>query len=468
MDYRNLLTLCGYSDKEIKEDTPRIEKAFEKAEIGAKEIARGLERLEKFFWTESAGVRKALGIWMKQFVDLALAREEHEKLAFYTYPLEARLGCAINCAGYFAATPEFVIAFVLGYIFGITDSYFEIAEKNGMPPGVGMCGVNKLRLGSFLKGVIPLPDVMIVSSFLCDNEAKTDELFSHHFPGIPRIYLDNCMDSNWDEFPAMFPVISDRRVSYFASETKKCIDELRDLHGIDIKENHIRTARMELAKGFLALQRVIECMKADPAPLSNNDLILFSMMVTNPERRYMAEGLQAIDLVVKDVKKRIDRGEGVVPKGAPKVAWILPWLTDPSINCMVEKTGLSPVISPFFWSHPKDFAKSQYDSFYARSSLSFLRTGLFHSTSGFVFKIKELIKAYNLDGLLWNYSYTCRPVGGHPMIIKKLIEEDPGVPVLALESEWMDSRDSPIGAMRTRLETFADMLKIRRANRTMS
>ena len=176
MYYKDLFKLCNFSDEEIEQNKERIEKVFRLAEIGEDDVKRGIDRLHKYFWMESAGVRKEWGIWMKQFIDQALCKEEHEKVIYYTYPLEPRLGTSINLAGYYAATPEFVNLFILGLMFDMAEPYFDLAEASGMAPGAGHCGANKMRLGGFLKGLNPMPDVFLVSSFFCDNESKTDEL----------------------------------------------------------------------------------------------------------------------------------------------------------------------------------------------------------------------------------------------------------------------------------------------------
>lgn len=463
MYYRELLKLCNYSDDEIKKDAPRIEKVFKKAEIGPEEVKRGIERLHKYFWMESAGVRKVWGIWMKQFVDLALCKEEYKKVVFYTYPLEPRMGTSINLAGnYYAATPEFVNMFILGLMFGIADQYFDLAEKNGMTPGTGMCGANKMRLGGFLRGLNPMPDVFLVSSFFCDNEAKTDELIGYHFPGVPRIIIDNCLDSNWEDYPRNYPNIEHHKVKYFGAELANVIRELDQKYDIHVKPEHLNAARMEIGKLYLGFQRVLEFQKADPMPVANNNLLLFYMMITNPERRTMAEGLDAINLLAKDTEERVKKGIGATPKGAPRIAWTMPWFTDPAINAMVEEVGLAPVVAPFFWVHPKDLTKADYEGF-EKTAVAFMRMGLTHSTSGLIYRLVECVKYFNLEGIIWNGMYACRPTGGFPQILKRLVEEQTGVPVLTVETDQMDSRDTPTEVLRTRIETFAEMLRMRKA-----
>ncbi len=463
MYYQELFKLIGYTDEEIEKEAPRIEKVFAKAELGPKECDQAIERLHKYFWMESAGVRKCWSIWMKQFLDVVLATEEHDKVIWYSYPLESKIAGALNVAGYYAHTPEFVNMFILGLMFGVIDPYFDLAEQNGMTPASGMCGVNKMRLSGFLKGLIdPMADLVIVSSFFCDNESKTDELISYHFPGVPKIYVDNSLDSNWGEYPSLYPHISDRRVSYLASELRNCLNELAN-HGFPITDEHIKTAGKELGKLWFSFQKVLDCMNEDPMPVSNNDMLLFYMLITNGEPRTLAEGLEAIDLLVVDAQNRVAKGEGVVPKGAPRVAQAMPWFSDPAINQMIEEVGLAPVACPFFWVSPDDMVKPKYNTYEERASETFMRAGLTHSTSGLYFRLKGCVEYFDLDGVLWNAMYSCRPVGGHPYMMKKMIEEEVGVPFLIVETDQMDSRDTPHEALRTRIETFTEMLKMRKA-----
>ena len=462
MYYKELFKLCNYSDEEIQKEAPRIEKVFKKAEIGPEECKRGVERLHKYFWMESQGVRKEWGIWMKQFIDQVLCKEEHEKVIYYTYPLEPRLGTSINLAGYYAATPEFVNMFILGLMFDIAEPYFDLAEASGMAPGAGHCGANKMRLGGFLKGLNPMPDVFLVSSFFCDNESKTDELIDYHFPGIPRIIIDNCLDSPWDAYPNNYPYIEDHRIKFFGAELENVIRELDEKYDVHVGPDHLNAARMEIGKLYLGFQRVLECQKADPMPIANNNLLLFYMMITNPERRTMAEGLDAINILAEEGEKLVEQGKGVTPKGAPRIAWTMPWFTDPAINAMVEESGLAPVVAPFFWVHPKDMTKTDYHGF-EKTAQSFMRMGMTHSVSGLIFRTVEVIKHFDLEGIVWNGMYACRPVGGFPQIVKKEIEEQTGVPVLTVETDQMDTRDTPMELLRTRIETYAETLRIRKA-----
>ena len=64
-----------------------------------------------------------------------------------------------------------------------------------------------------------------------------------------------------------------------------------------------------------------------------------------------------------------------------------------------------------------------------------------------------------LDGYIAQYLYNCRPaaLGSHSQ--KTYLEEKTGLPVLALEIDDFDSRAYSADSLRTKVETFAEMLK---------
>jgi benzoyl-CoA reductase/2-hydroxyglutaryl-CoA dehydratase subunit BcrC/BadD/HgdB len=64
-----------------------------------------------------------------------------------------------------------------------------------------------------------------------------------------------------------------------------------------------------------------------------------------------------------------------------------------------------------------------------------------------------------LDGYVINYLYNCRPVAILSQIGKKYLEDKLGLPVLSLEEDVFDSRTYSAASLRTKVETFAYMLK---------
>ena len=74
--YSEFLELCGFQPEEIERERPRIRQAFDQFGIDKDDIDRGISRIREYYAIELQGVRRLLGVWVRELVDLALAGEE--------------------------------------------------------------------------------------------------------------------------------------------------------------------------------------------------------------------------------------------------------------------------------------------------------------------------------------------------------------------------------------------------------
>ena len=84
--YDELLEVCGFTVEEIDQERYRIEKAFRKLELGPEDMARAVTWVSYNHDVELAGVRMMLGIWLKELIDLVLAKDEGKKLVYFGFP----------------------------------------------------------------------------------------------------------------------------------------------------------------------------------------------------------------------------------------------------------------------------------------------------------------------------------------------------------------------------------------------
>jgi benzoyl-CoA reductase/2-hydroxyglutaryl-CoA dehydratase subunit BcrC/BadD/HgdB len=456
--YTGLLKLCGFEDAEIERERPRIDKAFKKLDIGPEDCQRAEDRVRKCFSVELVGVRKLLGIWLKELIDMTLAREEGKRLVYTGVPPPGGLSASLNLAGAWCAVLEYVLGLTIGQIFGKLTPLLEVAEEHGMPPGIACCSMHQLRVGALVRGVAPMPDAAISPGFFCDQSAKVWDLI-HELYGVPIMHLDSCMDSNWDEFPK----IPQRRVRLYAEDIREAAEELERMLGIELTEETLNAGWRKYTDMRLRAQRIIELSKAEPKPISEVDLTFFWRIVSGPGRRALVEGPEVIDVLTKEVEQRVADGKGVVEKGAPRVAILATPIGDPSVARMFEESGLALIGPLLYFMTPLQRQESQFTTPEEQNIEAILRRGVYHSTSGCIATFKESLKALDVDGFLWFTQFACRAGDPQGLIIKKSIEDDLGIPVLALEADYMDMRSYSSEALRTRVETFADMLRERKA-----
>ncbi|MFC1824227.1 2-hydroxyacyl-CoA dehydratase, partial [Thermodesulfobacteriota bacterium] len=91
-----------------------------------------------------------------------------------------------------------------------------------------------------------------------------------------------------------------------------------------------------------------------------------------------------------------------------------------------------------------------------------LKVGGFSSTSGAAEQYKAYVEEFDLDGVIICYSYSCRGYTIMPHIVRDTIREL-GVPSIILEGDFYDGRNYNTQQMRTRIEAFIEMLKMKKA-----
>ena len=460
--YDELLKLCGFEDGEINQERPRIERAFQKLELGPEDMKTADSWVRQNHDVELMGVRKLLGTWLKELIDLVLAKDEGKKVVYYGFPSIQGPGMAIKASApeeVYCACPDVVLCHTLGQIFNKLTPVLEAGEENGLPPGHGLCSLQQIRLGGMFKGIIPLPDLVAGSSYYCDMGSKADELLHERY-GHQAVYVDGSMDSRWGEYPDWIP----QRVEFLGAQLNKLFATVKEVLGVEVTGDAWDKAMSISRHLYSSIGQSDELLKADPMPVSQTAVGLAMWMSSGCTGRAMDEAPSAITILNQEIKKRVDEGIGVVEKGAPRVMTILTNYSDPSITRMMEDAGLAICATLFSSPPPKAKSETTYTTLGEIMAEREMRLGFYHSSYGFVQRAAKAAKDFNLDGIIWNYLYNCHPMAITSHFVKKWVEENMGIPVLSLETDNFDSRSYSAGALRTRVETFAEMLRARKAS----
>ena len=454
--YDELLEICGFEAKEIDQERVRIEKAFRKLELGPEDMDRAVAWVSDNHDVELAGVRMMLGIWLKELVDLVLAKDEGKKLVYFGFPNIPGPAAAIAASTdeLFCTSPETVLCYTMGQIFNKLTPILEEGENHGLPAGHGLCSLQQIRVGGMEKHIIPVPDLVLTSSYFCDMGSKTDELL-HEKYAHPAVYVDGSMDSGWGEYPDYLP----QRVNFLGAQIEKIFDQVKEVVGVEIGEK----ARYEGASRghqiFSALSELVDLMKdADPPPISIVEAELARRLTNgSASRRVVTEGPQAIRLLNREIRERVEKGMGIARKGAPRVMILMAHFSDPGIMHMMENAGLSIPVALHSVVQAKVRKRTPFISgeILAEREMGF---GAFHGTYGFIRGAVDAIKTLNLDGVIWNYLYNCRPIAITSHLLKQVVEKETGIPVLSLEMDLYDSRSYSAELLRNRVEAFAEML----------
>lgn len=463
--YVEFLKLCGFEDDELDGEGSRVDEAFVILGISSSDVEQAVKRVREFFDIELIGIRKALGVWIKQIADLVLAKKEGKVVIYSSFPPSGVVSLAATMArsDVYCQAPEVVLDIVMGQIFDKINPILHSGETHGLPPGLGHCSLNQARLGGIAMGICPIPDFTLSSSFGCDQTAKIDDLL-HEVYGISTIFIDSCQDSEWNEFPTIAP----RRIEYLGAQIRRGLDEVQKRLGVEISDQLIRAVRLEMAKLWHSWDQLLQLLRNDPLPISQVDLGLFFPMLFSPERRVLSEGTKLIGILQNELKGRTDKGiggKGVAEKGSPRVLYMLSHVTEPKITRMLEESGLALCVPLLGVLSPTEFAKGgqEYVKLEERQAMAELKKGMFHSASAMIHRCKELCEHWKVDGVIINYPFSCRPYAIIPFMVKRGIQDELGIPALILETDWYDARSYTPGSLKTRVESFAQMLRAHKA-----
>ena len=454
MYYDNLLMLCGYELEDLERERHRIEKAFEKLEFTQDDLDRGEQRVKYYFDLELLSIRKMLRLWIKSLIDLVHAKEEGKKVVYTCMPPFFHiLGALAAHPDLYVTSPDITLAHTVGGIFGKVVPLLEIAEADILPAGSAFCSPVQAKYGAIIKGMIPVPDLLVSSGFVCDQSPKVDELLGSKY-GIPVVYSDGPNDAdkiNW-------PQVSDRRVQYMAHEYKDTLQKIEAVLGYRITEEQAQQAEMRIGKIAMQCDRVFDLIKeADPTPTGFVNLgevaRVTKLGVNTTTISGDPEGL--LDLFYTELQERVNNGIGSFAKGAPRVG-IDTFSSIPEPTKMIEEAGLA-VVTDFtgLVTTKADGIDSGYEKYWERGGEALLR----YCGIAFAKRFVQICRDWDLDGAILNYQIGCRDMCMGTLKMRELIMKELGIPVLLLESDNTDPRNSVSEATRNRIAAFAEVLK---------
>ena len=456
--YDELFRLCGFEEKDIEGERPRIEKTLERLGIDPDDMEIADSWVRQNHDISLEGVRKLLGAWLKELIDLVLARDDGKKIVYFGFPAILGPGLMLSASSenVFVCAPDMVLDHTMGQIFNKLTPILEAGEANGLPPGHALCSLWQAKIGGIVKGMIPIPDLALASSYFCDMGSKADDLVTAQY-GVPIAYIDGVMDSKWGEYPDYLP----ERVRYLGAQINQALEKAEEVLDIRIATNAWEMSQKD-SRGFVNnLLRLIDLMRADPVPVSIVELELLEALSGSSTGRGIREGIRAMEILLRELEERVKAGIGATEKGVPRVMLGVGHCSDPRVTHLVEDVGLAVPLTMVLSSvsGPKFKPDKTYSTPGETIADHELATGNVHGTDGMLRLFESGAKVMKLDGYIAQYLYNCRPaaLGSHSQ--KTYLEEKTGLPVLALEIDDFDSRAYSADSLRTKVETFAEMLK---------
>jgi len=461
------LKLVGFEESEIPEYLPEWAKASEILGLKTEDIKFATQEwIPTYFDVKLMGVRKLLGSLVKELIDLTKTNEYKKKgvkIIYGIMPAITHNYYALKATApdrVYVSFPDYLITVTMNSLFHKLNPYLEEAERSGIPYGCRHCALNKTRYSARKLGVIPSPDVNWIWGFVCDEGPKTDEFIELYHDAtwnsyVTRIPHDQALGTEEDEVV--------ERVEYLASQLKDGFEFIQKVTGIRVKDEKLTEVIGIWQTYYKKLGQLNRLLASDPQPLSGLICSFFSMPLSVPFNTGLAQVESALDITIKEIKHRIANKEGIMPEGAPKLMVHIMPITLPWIPKMFEQNGVGLTFGEVSAPSKKQLTPPRFKDPYMAAAETWLKRSSTVNT-GYRAKIMcEKLETYGVDGMVFGFFDFDRWIGSDHRLLARMVEEKTKLPVFYIEGDIWDDRDYSPEALRTRIESICEIVKMRKA-----
>lgn len=465
--YEDFLRLTGFEQDEMSEYLPEWRKASEKLGLTEDDIKFATEKqLPTYYAVELEGIRKLLGCFVKEIIDLTKASEYKErgvKIVYGILPAILHYYYALKLTApdkVYVSFPDIFLASVANGFFHKLNPFLEEAEKTGISYGCRHCALNKTRYAARRLGIIPSPDISWIWGFICDEGPKTDEFI--------RIY----QDPEWKTYITRLPhdqplgTVEDEvfdRVEYLANQMRDGFESVQKQIGIKVPDEKIKEV-IDIWQRYAAkVSELSFLMAADPQPLGGLSGRLFYEPLNLPYNTGIEAMEKALDITIRELKQRVNNKEGILPEGAPKLMFFMVSPTVPWITKMFEENGVGIPFSEAFTLSKKQLQPPTFEDPYMAAAENWLRMSGGVNPGYQAEQIYEKMETYKVDGMVFGLFDFDRWLGSSHRLLARIVEEKTKIPVFYIEGDTWEDRDYSPEALRTRIESICEIVKMRKA-----
>ncbi|MFB3766523.1 MAG: double-cubane-cluster-containing anaerobic reductase [Methanotrichaceae archaeon] len=332
---------------------------------------------------------------------------------------------------------------------------FPIADAEKILPR-NTCPLIKSSFGFKISNLCPYFQSadLLVGETTCGGKKKMYELLGEYVPTyvlhLPHKKDDHVSRNLWFE------------------EVKKFKGLVEELTGREITDENLRKA-IDLANSKReALARVYNTRKADPVPISGKDVLLvMQLALFDDATRFVKRTNELAD----ELEARVKRGEGVAPKGAPRVLISGTPMTIPNwkLHDTIERSGAVVVTEEsctgtrYFTDLVNVNGASSTDDLIKAMAEKYLHINCacFTPNNERPEDVVRLAKEYSADGVVYYVLQFCHEFNTEYTKVERALRAE-GIPVIKIETDYSDSDR---GQLKTRIETFVEMLKASKSSK---
>ena len=317
--------------------------------------------------------------------------------------------------------------------------FLRASEIEGMSRDT--CTFHRSTLGAYLEHYLPDYQLVVGTSHLCDGQNKTLEEMANRMRA-PYILIDV---PQYDTPDAR---------DYLAWQLQELEDKLIELTGRQKATSRDWERVMAQSNRSRELLLRMNELRSRPGSflygVEGFNLNLISLLLMGTQ--FLTDNLSGL---VRELESCCTHG--IDDDSCYRILWLLayPYVQDYRITEMAEEMGIKPVmdeLSSVSWE-PLDPANPYYSL-----AGKILQSPFLGSVENRIRNAKDLIQEHNVDGVLHFSHWGCRQGCGAVRALSDKMDEL-GVPFLELHGDCIDDRQFGEGQIKTRLASFAELMK---------
>lgn len=343
--------------------------------------------------------------------------------------------------------PDEIVVACGGAVTGLCGgSQFWVPEGEKVLPS-GMCPLVKASLGAHFGKTCPYFSVsdVYVGETTCDGKKKAYEILG----ADKQTYV---MDMPQMKRPQDY--------EKWTGEISAFARMVQEVTGVELTAEKLGDAIHLINEKRQALARVHAARKADPLPISGKDVLLMTQIAFFDDPARCAQMANAL---ADELEVRIERGEGVFPKGTKRILVTGTPLAIPNwkLHHIIETSGAAVVCEEMctgtrYFEHLVDESATTLEGQFQALSDRYMQNNCacFTPNPGRVEDIVRLAREYRADGVIDCNLKFCTLYDVEKSSVAAALEQE-GIPCLALETDYADNDAEQL---RTRIGAFIEML----------
>ncbi|MFO7911596.1 MAG: 2-hydroxyacyl-CoA dehydratase [Desulfotignum sp.] len=300
-------------------------------------------------------------------------------------------------------------------------------------------------------GGLPRPDMLICCNNICGTVLKWYEVQAR-FYNVPLFILDTpvCHTGYSPEVAEYVRTQVDEYIVFLENMTKRKLDhdKMTQVGKLSFEAQHL-------------WQKVLNTTAHKPSPMSAFDAFFFLALIVT--LRGTPAVVDFYKELIAEMEQRITEGISVVPNEKYRLLWDnlpvwyrLKWLSASFSEhnaCLVADTYTSAWCGAIKYIDENNFLDSLAQAY----TRIYLNIGVDQMAA----EVLDMIRFYDVDGLVMHSNRSCKPYSFGQMDIMNIVRKKTGIPVLMIEADMVDPRSFSQSQVETRIDAFMEIIKQR-------